>query len=158
MDAEKKQEFIRRISQSNRSGLVIILYDMLYTYMEEAESEHAARNYDAFKDAVRNADQVVAELAGTLDFTYVLSGQLYPLYTFLRKSLMMSVVKNSTQGISDAKRVLMPLYTAFEKVAEQDTSEPLMRNTQQVYAGMTYGNENLIESFQEPDTPRGFFA
>jgi flagellar protein FliS len=126
--------------------------------MEEAQDAHAMGNYEEFKKSLRNTDRVVAELADALDFTYPLAGELYALYTFLRKSLMSCMVKNDTQGIVDAKRVLTPLYTAFVKVAEQDTSEPLMRNTQQVYAGITYGKENLKESFHEPDTSRGFFV
>ena len=158
MDAEKKQEFTRRISQSNRSRLVLVMYDMLYEYLEEAQGAHETGDYEGFKKACRHADRVVAELVEALDFTYPLAGQLYALYTFIRKCLMLGIVKNDTQGISDAKRVLNPLHSAFEKVAEQDKSEPLMRNTQQVYAGITYGKENLKESFQEPDTSRGFFA
>lgn len=158
MDAEKKKEFTRRISQSNRSGLIVVMYDMLYTYIEEAAQEYASENYEAFKEAVRHADRVAAELSEALDFRYGLAGQLYPLYTFLRKSLMMCIVKNNIDGLKEAKRVLNPLYAAFEKVAAQDESEPLMQNTQQVYAGMTYGKETLKESYQEPDTSRGFFA
>lgn len=158
MDAEKKQEFTRRISQSNRSGLVLVMYDMLYEYLEEAQGAHKMGDYEGFKKACRQADRVVAELVEALDFTYPLAGQLYALYTFIRKSLMLGIVKNDMQGICDAKRVLNPLHSAFEKVAEQDKSEPLMRNTQQVYAGITYGKENLKESFQEPDISRGFFA
>lgn len=158
MNAEKKQEFTRRIVQSNRSGLVIVMYDMLNVYMDEAQNAHAMGDYEDFKKSLRHADRVVAELAEALDFTYPLAGELYALYTFLRKSLMSGIVKNDTQGIMDAKRVLNPLHAAFIKVAEQDTSEPLMRNTQQVYAGITYGKENLKESFQEPDTSRGFFV
>lgn len=33
-----------------------------------------------------------------------------------------------------------------------------MQNTQQVYAGMTYGKNDLTETFQMPETSRGFFA
>lgn len=158
MNAEKKQEFTRRIVQSNRSGLVIVMYDMLNVYMDEAQDAHATDNYEEFKQSLRHADRVVAELEDVLDFTYPLAGELYALYTFLRKSLVSCIIKNDIQGILDAKRVLKPLHTAFFEVAEQDTSEPLMRNTQQVYAGITYGKENLKESFQEPDTSRGFFV
>lgn len=158
MNAEKKQEFTRRIVQSNRSGLVIVMYDMLNVYMDEAQDAHAMGNYEEFKQSLRHADRVVAELEDVLDFTYPLAGELYALYTFLRKSLVSCIFKNDIQGILDAKRVLNPLHAGFFEVAEQDTSEPLMRNTQQVYAGITYGKENLKESFQEPDISRGFFV
>lgn len=158
MDAEKKQEFTRRIAQSNRSGLIVIQFEMTETYMEDAKAALDADDYDAFKTAIHNADRVLAELSETLNFKYALAGELYALYNFARRSLMLCIVRKNCQGIEDARRVLVPLRKAFEKVAAQDTSEPLMQNTQQVYAGMTYGKEDLNESFQEPETSRGFFA
>lgn len=158
MDTEKKQDFTRRISQSNRSGLVVVMYDILETYLDEAEQNHAKGDYEQFKQALRNGDRVLVELSESLNFAYHLAAELYPLYTFARKALMKSIIKNDTTGISAAKRVLKPLHAAFEQVAGGDSSEPLMRNTQQIYAGMTYGKENLKESIQEPETSRGFFA
>lgn len=158
MDAEKKREFTRRISQSNRSELVVIQYEIFYAYMEDAVAAHETGDYEGFRAAIRKGDRVLAELSDTLDFQYELAGQLYALYDFAKRALMQCIVKKDCQGIEDAKKALDPLYTAFVQVAAQDTSEPLMRNTQQVYAGMTYGKQNLKESFQEPETSRGFFA
>lgn len=158
MDAEKKKEFTRRISQSNRSELVVIQYEIFYAYMEDAKAAHEAGDYEGFRTAIQKGDRVLTELSNTLDFQYELSGQLYSLYDFAKRALMQCIVKKDCQGIEDAKKALDPLYAAFVQVAEQDTSEPLMRNTQQVYAGMTYGKQNLKESFQEPETSRGFFA
>lgn len=158
MDADKKQEFTRRISQSNRSGLVVLQYEILEAYMEDAVHAHEAGDYEAFKAAVHNGDRVLVELSETLNFRYGLAGQLYSLYNYARRMLMQCIVRNNCQGVEDARKALKPLHAAFEKVAEQDTSEPLMCNTQQVYAGITYGKENINESFQEPDTSRGFFA
>ena len=40
----------------------------------------------------------------------------------------------------------------------QDHSEPLMKNTQQVYAGYTYGRDNLVETCQDSDSSRGFLV
>ena len=158
MDAEKKQEFTRRISQSNRSGLVVIQYEILDAYLEDACVAKEQNDYEAFKEAVRKADRVLAELSEALNFKYELAGQLYAIYNFARRALMKCIVQKSCEGISDAKRALAPLWDAFRQIAAQDTSEPLMRNAQQIYAGITYGKENLKESFQEPDTSRGFFA
>ena len=50
------------------------------------------------------------------------------------------------------------LYTAFEQTMSQDTSAPLMSNTQHVYAGYTYGKNDLVETCQDFDASRGFFA
>ena len=76
----------------------------------------------------------------------------------LDKLLSMAVYKNSSQNLEDAKRVLKNLYDAFKEVARQDTSEPLMRHTQQVVAGMTYQRGSLTETLQGSESSRGFLA
>ena len=50
------------------------------------------------------------------------------------------------------------LYVSFEKVAENDTSAPIMKNTQQVYAGYTYGRDDVVENCQELNKSRGFLV
>lgn len=37
MDSRTKQDFTRRITQSNRSELVVVLYDICFSYLDEAE-------------------------------------------------------------------------------------------------------------------------
>ena len=60
--------------------------------------------------------------------------------------------------IEAAEKILKSLYSAFTKAAESDTSGPLMRNTQQVYAGMTYGKCSVNENLMDTNTQRGFFV
>lgn len=158
MEKEKINEFTRRISQSNRGEMIVIEYDIFFTYIEDAKKAHTAGCYEDFKGNIRNADRVIARLSSTLNFAYTIAAELYPLYTFVRKSLMMSIVKNSVEGIEDARRIMNNLYAGFTEAAKQDQSEPLMHNTQQVYAGMTYDRTNLTESFHEQGTSRGFLA
>lgn len=51
------------------------------------------------------------------------------------------------------------LHSAFEEVAKQDTSGAVMQNTQQVYAGLTYGKGKLNEVFMNGnERSRGFMA
>lgn len=158
MEKEKINEFTRRITQSNRGEMIVIEYDIFFTYIEDAIADHKAGRYENFKDNIRNADRVLARLQSTLNFEYPIAAELYPLYTFARKSLMMSIVKNNAEGLEDAQRIMRNLYAGFTEAAKQDHSEPLMHNTQQVYAGMTYDRKNLTESFHEPGTSRGFLA
>ena len=47
---------------------------------------------------------------------------------------------------------------AFEQLAEQDKSKPLMGNTQKVIAGITYGKGTLNESLMGNQASRGFWA
>lgn len=157
MDNQTKQEFTRRISQSNRSQLTLVTYEICFSYLEEAQKCHGQADWEGFKENIRHGDGCVARLQDTLDFQYDIARQLYPLYGFCRGELMRSMYRRDTEGIGHAKKVLDGLYAAFEEAGRLDTSEPLMHNTQQVYAGMTYGKEQLNENYREPAS-RGFFA
>ena len=51
------------------------------------------------------------------------------------------------------------LLPSFREVAKQDTSEAVMKNVQQIYAGLTYGRGSLNETIGvDIGKKRGFEA
>lgn len=158
MKKEQIQDFTRRISQCNRGGLVIIMYDIVFTYMEEARESYQKQEWEDFKAALRNAQRAVNELIYALDFSYDLADNLYSIYVFCRDSFARSMYKRSLEDLETAGKLLKKLYSGFSAAAAQDHSAPLMSNTQQVYAGYTYGRDDLVETYQDFDASRGFFV
>ena len=145
MNSELKQDFTRRLSQCNQGGMIVIIYDIFFAYADDVREAWEKKERDAFKTAIRNAQRTLDELMQALDLSYELARTLHPLYAYCK------------ERFEEAESIMKKLYSSFVKVAELDTSEPIMSNTQQVYAGMTYGkgslNENLIN-----DNNRGFFV
>lgn len=158
MNKEQISDFTRRVSQCNKGGLIVIMYDIVFTYLDDAKEAYGKNNREEFKEAVRKADRAVLELINALDFSYEIAKELYPLYVFCREELAKSMYRNQLEELEHTEKILRRLYDSFVKAAEQDTSGPLMSNTQQVYAGYTYGRDNLTETCQELDTSRGFLA
>lgn len=158
MNREQKRDFTRRISQCNRGGMIVVIYDIIFAYMKEAKESLAADNYRGFRDALVKSQRGIDVLIQALDFQYPVAKELYPLYVFAKESLAKAVIKKSTKEMEGAQVVLENLYAAFTEAAKQDLSAPLMQNAQQVYAGITYGKTDLTETFQDPETSRGFFA
>ena len=150
MKKEQIVDFTRRISQANRSGLVVVMYDIFFTYLDDAR--------DAYKEALRRAQRAIDELISALNFSYDMAKNLYSIYVFCRDSIAKSLYKRDLADAEDACRLMKKLYDGFLHAAEQDHSEPLMKNTQQVYAGYTYGRDNLVESCQDSDSSRGFLV
>ncbi len=157
MQKDKMQQFTMRITGSNRTELVAIMYELIDTYLEDAVSARKADRHDDFQNQVRYADRVIKELMDILDFKYEISADLYRLYRFCRKRLAYSLMKYDTTGIEEAQRILTPLGTSFRELSKQDTSGPLMRNTQKVAYGMTYGKSDIAED-STSDPNRGYFA
>ena len=77
---------------------------------------------------------------------------------FAGRHLQKQCIKGSLKEVELAENLMKKLYTAFAEVMKEDTSAPLMRNTQQIYAGYTYGKNDLVETYQDFDTSRGFLV
>ena len=144
MEKEQILDFTRRISQSNRSGLTVINYEIIFAYLDDAKKAYQEEKWEEFKVALRKAQNSIGELMQTLNFC--------------KDSLAAAMYKRSLTEIENAEKMLRKLYQSFCKVAETDSSAPMMKNTQQVYAGYTYGKGDLVENCQELDKSRGFFA
>lgn len=157
MDSSLKQEFTRRLSQCNKGELIVIMYDILFAYIKEAREAFEQEDHKAYKEAVRKAQNSIDALKKALDFRYEISRDLYQLYVHCKNLMAKAMYQNQMDGMDEAEKILKRLYTSFCEAAKTDTSGPLMSNTQQVYAGFTYGRLNLNESYIE-DNHRGFFV
>ena len=149
MKNELKQDFTRRLSQCNAGEMIVIIYDILFAYLDDVKEAHEEDSHEQMK--------VLDELSHSLNFAYPLSKNLHSLYVFCKNQLARTMYENRLDGLMEAEKILRRLYGSFVEVARQDTSEPLMRNTQQVYAGMTYGRASLNENYMDDDQ-RGFFV
>lgn len=157
MDNQQKQDFTRRISQCNRAELIVIIYDIFFAYVNDIRNAKNDDNRNVFKDSIRNASDTLDELIGALNFKYNLSGTLYSLYVYCKENMAKAMYEYRLDKIDEAEKVMRCLYDSFIKVASEDTSEPVMKNTQQVYAGMTYGKYELIENYSD-NSHRGFLV
>ena len=156
MNKEQIQEFTLRITQSNRSGIIVIMYEIMETYLADA---FEAQTYETRKEALRKASRVIYELRGKLDFQYEVSENLAALYDFWAREIETAIIKNSTDGMGSLSSMIASMREAFTKVHEQDNSPMMMQHSQQVYAGLTYGRGELVEMNAEAvSADRGFFV
>lgn len=157
MKQEQMKDFTRRISQCNRGEMIVVIYDIIFAYINDAEESCRTDDYEGFRENLRKAQRGVDVLMQALNFQYEISGNLYSLYVFAKEAMAKAIVKKALEPLEEARMVLKELYEAFVEAAKQDHSMPLMQNTQQVYAGITYGKTDLTETFQD-ETSRGFFV
>ena len=156
MKKDKISDFTLRITQSNRSELVVVIYDMAIEYVNEACEHYEFDRIEEFLDAAKKARACIYELMSSLDTKYPIAVELMPLYLYMNKLLIHSIIKRKPQDFDAIKRMLQGLSEAFKEVAKKDNSPALMGNTQQVYAGLTYGKGALTESFSNQGSNRGF--
>lgn len=158
MEKEKIKDYTLRISQSNRSQLVVVIYDIVLTYLSEARNAHTKGDAKGYRYAVRKAQPFVTELISALNFQYEISYELMRLYLYVNRTLALSLIKNDGNELKGAEIVIKNLRKAFEEISKEDSSQPIMQNTQQVYAGLTYGKGCLNEFSDIQGENRGFLA
>lgn len=159
MKKEDIQVFTTRISQASKSELIVILYEMALTQIKEAKVSFELGNIDLYHKELKNAQKYVGELMASLDYQYTISYDLMSLYVYVSKRIITAIMKNNPISLDSAENVLNKLLIGFEGVSKADNSGPMMRNTQQVYAGLTYGKGKLNETYLDPSNKsRGFIA
>lgn len=158
MQKEQIQEFTRRITQSNRTMLVVVTYDILFAYLVDAKEAWKNQQWDSYKKALRQAQKCVRELMDTLNFSYELAAELYRIYAYCRELLAAALYKRKEAELNECEELLKLLYDSFVKLAADDTSEPIMKNTERIYAGYTYGRSDVNENSVNITSNRGFFA
>lgn len=158
MKKEDIAAFNRKIVNSNPTELICVLYEIYFTYETEAVESLFAMQQEDYVDAIRHCGQVVEHLRSILNFEYPISTNLYALYTYVERKLAKAMYKKSEQEIREAGKVMKELQEAFVQVAYEDHRKPLMKNTQQVTVGLTYGKNNLNEAIATDVETRGFWA
>lgn len=158
MTRENKQMFTRRITQANRTQLVVIVYEMLLVYLEDAEKAHELENKEEFVRNLELARECISQMRTSLNFEYELSKNLFAIYCFADRELANDIFGNKTDNLDALKMIFMKLHDAYNTISKEDDSEPLMDNIQDVYAGFTYGKTDVNESLVNYDARRGYMA
>lgn len=156
MTREMKQIFTRRITQANRTELVVILYEMLLVYLEDAQTAFEEGNMKEFSRNLQTARDCITEMRESLNFEYELSKNLFSIYCFADRELAGDIFGRKTDNLNELKAIFKKLRDAYDAISKQDTSEPLMDNIENVYAGFTYGKTDVNEELVNYDAKRGY--
>lgn len=158
MDKEKQKDFARRVTQANRTQLVAVTYDIILEHLKCAKEYLVNGNKDEYRSELKSAGKFLAELMRSLDFKYPISVNLLRLYEYVQVVFVSSEISGENRGLENAENVLTKLGSAFATISKEDTSGPVMENTQQIVAGLTYGKGTLNEADMSSGTNRGFLA
>lgn len=148
MDREAIKTYSYRISQATRSELVVIVYDIIRDYLKDAVS---TSDNAVFKEKLHMAMRGIDQLITGLDMQYELSGNLYVLYNYMKRTLIGAQVSYDKNVVNSIYDMLGQLRQSFYEVSRQDNSASLMKNTEKVYSGLTYskygaGNETASDT------------
>lgn len=146
MEKERLQEYATRVTQANRSELVVIIYEAILASIEEGKKYLADKEVETARKEIARARGMITELMGSLDMQYSISHYLRQLYIFAYRELCHGIANRDPEQFDHASRIFEQLLPSFQEVAKQDDSEAVMQNAQTIYAGLTYGRGTLNET------------
>ncbi len=182
LNKEEIKSFTLRVSQSNPTELVVVTYDIILKYIEDAKKT-AAKIREAsssflgdvhtflgtsdelialrgeLEASCKGAVRFIADLMSALDMQYEISSSLWRLYEFAQMRIIRAQYSYSEKELADAEDVFLALRSSFDKISKDDKSNSVMQNTQSVFAGLTYSKGKLDEISIDPhQSNRGFLA
>lgn len=144
MNKEEIKDFSMRIANSSKTELVCITYDIIINYIETAGKAYEDNDLNAFVFNIKKAQQFVNNLSSSLDFKYEISRDLMSLYLFMNSRFIKSIARRKPVDLDQCIRVARGLQSGFDAIKDQDTSGRVMKNSQEVYVGYTYGKTRTL--------------
>lgn len=157
MTKELVQAYTARISQASRSELVVIMYEIAINNLQSAKKAYWDGDMAVYIKELKQARKFLNELMASLNYSYKVSYELMSLYIYVNKAIITALFKKVPDTLDSAISILNKLMSGFIEVSRMDTSGPVMQNTQQLYAGLTYGKSSLNEVSVDPrEQNRGY--
>lgn len=142
---------VSSVANASRGQLLCITYELLLERIELAkQKEGQARKIEAKK-----AIDIVQMLVGDLNFDIEISKELFRIYVYVQGLLIQS---KHTEKLEEAYKLIEKLYVAFKEITKNEAqNKPSIQNAEVIYAGMTYGKNDLNE-MSLGSSKRGFEA
>ncbi len=156
MTDDQKQQFTRKISNANKTGLIVVLYEMVLVYIGDAKKALEVQETETFHQEIKKAKACIKELQNSLNFENDLAMNYFEIYLYLRRELSKADFSGNRTALDNVCSIVTDMHGAYLKISEADISKPIMENAQTVYAGLTYGKNSLNESLAGQDLDRGF--
>ncbi|MCL1846289.1 MAG: flagellar protein FliS [Defluviitaleaceae bacterium] len=158
-----KSAYVMRISQASPAGLVVINFEIILDYLNEASANVSDK--EAFRAAIQKAKDGLEQLIQSLDFDVPLSHDFYEIYKYAQK--LLCDVHFSSDGeaacsvlkeVAELMEILLEGWkVAAEKADAEGISEGAPENAPKVYAGLTYGKDGSANEYIDENNG-GFMA
>lgn len=158
MTSEEIREYTQRIIQSNRTELIVVLFDIYDKYIDESHEALQDGNNDRYKNACHNASRVILHLKNDLDFRYQQARNLYSLYDYCDRCISKAIYSRNEKYLEDTSKIMANLKESFVQLAQSDDSSPLMKNAERITFGLTYDRKDVTGMQENYDSRRGFLV
>ncbi len=134
------EAYTLRIAQASPAQLVVITFELIVDFIDEALVSPA----DGFRRLIDKAKRGVMQLVSGLDFSYEQAQTFYDIYIYVYGLLVKAHVTRGHEPAAEARGLLFQLLGGWREAAKQENAEP-SPTAPQIYAGLTYRRGGLAE-------------
>jgi len=151
------EDYVARIANATPLQLVIITYELIIKYIDDAVD--CIDNDKMFEFNLNKARAFLDDLRNSLDMSFELSRNLMALYNYVGQQISYYTFNKKSEHIEEAKKIISDLLVSWKTIQDKEEDKtPLMENTQQLYAGLTYDKRGKLSEYVDTDARRGFKA
>ncbi|MCR5236630.1 MAG: flagellar protein FliS [Lachnospiraceae bacterium] len=141
MTSEKKQEYTRRITEANPTGIVAITYEIAKGYYEDAIIAFKAGDRDTYRLEITKGNKCIEELIMSLDPSYAISIYLLRIYNYILECARKASFLYDISELAEPMDILAKIGGTFEEIAPQDKRSAGVQGGAEVYDGLTYNSK-----------------
>jgi len=157
MEKLTTEDYVAKIANATPLQLVIITYELILKYLDDAAE--CIDDEKKFEFNLKKSRAFLDDLKNSLDMSYDISKNLMSLYNYVSQQISYYMFNKKTEYADEVKKVIAELLDGWKAIeSEEQDKTPLMENTQQLYAGLTYNKSGKLSEYVETDTKRGFKA
>jgi len=145
MTAEEMDIYKMRISQAGVAELAIVMLEMEMQWIDEAVAAFEKKNMEEYEDIISKAQSTQVELMNVLNMENTVAVDMYSVFVFINKLLIESKIKRQPQDLVRCREMLAKFHKSIQAIAYTDTGGPVMKQSEKIYAGLTYGEHGLVE-------------
>jgi flagellar protein FliS len=127
-----------QISSASPLQLVVLLYEGTITQVSSAVRAIQVGDIQQRTNHINQACAMIAELRGTLDLQRggEVGLSLSRLYSYITLRLCEANATNSTAKLEEVQKLLSPLWSAWQQIAEQNQAAPYATSSQPLTLAM----------------------
>ncbi|GGM51889.1 flagellar export chaperone FliS [Microbacterium saperdae] len=116
--ARAKQQYLeQQVASASPERLLTMLYDRLLVDVDRAAASQDAADWTAAGSHLTHAQQIVAELSGSLTDAWDGAGELRAVYTYLTGRLISANISRDRAITTECRDLIAPLRDAWHQAA-----------------------------------------
>lgn len=155
MKQEVLNDYKHKVIQASSAELIVISYELIIDNINEAIKIIENHDKKLSKASIIKAQNVLKTLMESLDFNYDIAKDLLKIYLYINQQLIMTTMNYDMEILKNINTILANLLESWRIISISEAETPIIKNSEKLYAGLTYSKGQLNETVINNGSLRG---